>query len=147
MPELHALRSVISGRFKELRQEQQDVRRFADGLCTYAEMTEKTDTLCRIISSDGLSGNELRSAAAEWLFSGEPPSHKQERPDPVLFGKKLSALMELAGVSGSKLSRELNIDASYISRMRSGERMPNKKDQLISRMCSCLAMRIRDSHR
>ena len=139
--------SHLRGGSRNYDRSSRTVRRFADGLCTYAEMKEKTDTLCRMISSDGLSGNELRSAAVEWLFSGEPPSHKQERPDPVLFGKKLSALMELAGVSGSKLSRELNIDASYISRMRSGERMPNKKDQLISRMCSCLAMRIRDSRR
>lgn len=134
--------SHIKGGSRKYTKKSKTIMRFVEGICNYAELEGKREKLCSIVGYDKNEPAELKNKVLEWLFSYEENNEISENPDPVLFGKKLIVLMDIAGISGSKLSRELNIDASYVSRMRSGERMPQKKDRLMKKLCNCLAGRI-----
>jgi len=46
---------------------------------------------------------------------------------PMLFGDKLTRLMNLLDISNMKLAKALNLDASLISRIKNGKRVPKKK--------------------
>ena len=59
-----------------------------------------------------------------------------------MFGKKLDALMKLADVTNSRLSKALSIDASYISRFRRGERVPKAGSKLMFNISSALTSKL-----
>lgn len=59
------------------------------------------------------------------------------------FSEKLNGLMILTGISQSKLSKELSVDASLISRWRKGERNPINNQELILAIAHAFAQRIR----
>jgi len=49
----------------------------------------------------------------------------------LLFSEKLDLLMNLSGTSNSALARHINLDASYISRLRRGNRAPSKNENYL----------------
>jgi len=49
----------------------------------------------------------------------------------LLFSEKLDLLMNLSGTSNSALARHINLDASYISRLRRGDRAPSKNENYL----------------
>ena len=49
----------------------------------------------------------------------------------MLFSEKLDLLMNLSGTSNSALARHINLDASYVSRLRRGNRAPSKKENYL----------------
>ena len=55
---------------------------------------------------------------------------------PHAFAEKLDALMRAMDVSNVRLARYLNVDASLISRFRSGMRRPDAEGRIISNMCT-----------
>ncbi len=55
---------------------------------------------------------------------------------PHAFAEKLDALMRAMDVSNVRLARYLNVDASLISRFRSGVRRPDAEGRIISNICT-----------
>jgi hypothetical protein len=49
----------------------------------------------------------------------------------MMFNEKLDLLMNLSGTSNSVLARQVNLDASYISRLRRGDRAPSKNENYL----------------
>lgn len=49
----------------------------------------------------------------------------------MLFSEKLDLLMNLSSTSNSALARHINLDASYISRLRRGDRSPSKNENYL----------------
>lgn len=50
----------------------------------------------------------------------------------MTFSEKLDLLMRLSGTSNSALARYVNLDASYVSRLRHGMRTPSKNENYIA---------------
>ena len=96
------------------------VEKLLDGVLDYSENAGKTEVLDALISSRGYNRREdLRS----WLFSGNVQKEQENRL--AAFPDKLNAVIKIAGISNNKLARLTNIDASYVSRIRNGIRMPS----------------------
>lgn len=119
------------------------VRRFAEAVYSCAQDSDLTVQLCELIGCDETDKDEIVGRLVEWLFLGEDISGlpKNARNDPAAFGSKLDSVMLLTDMTNSRLARQTNIDASYISRMRSGKRMPKNNPELIGRICSVLTVR------
>lgn len=56
-----------------------------------------------------------------------------------MFSDRLNAIMNIADVSNSLLSRSVYLSPSYIERLRSGTRTLPKKHEYLSSICTCLA--------
>ena len=56
------------------------------------------------------------------------------------FYEKLDFLMDLTKTSNSVLSRHMSFDASYISRLRSGKRMPPRSEDINSLPLSAIIL-------
>ena len=95
------------------------IDRLLGGILLYAEKEQKNDLLDQLIRFQGGSRKE---ALRSWLFQDV------RQPDAVTtlsaFPDKLNALIHLANLSNARLARLTNIDPSYISRLRSGSRIP-----------------------
>lgn len=63
------------------------------------------------------------------------------------FGERFNAAMNIAGLSNARLGKLVNLDASYISRIRNGFRMPNSNSKTIDLICSSLISKIREQGR
>ena len=123
--------------------------RFVEAMIDFAENCGKCETLCSVISYEGeFSRSELHSYLLEWLY-GEPilPKLKEKHHDPEAkrcFGKKLDTLMDILEISNVKLSKAVNIDPSYLSRMRTGKCLPNERSKVLERICNVLISRVAD---
>ncbi|MBR6872921.1 MAG: helix-turn-helix transcriptional regulator [Ruminococcus sp.] len=120
------------------------VRRFAEAVCLCAEDKKITDTLCSVMGCRPGNREHIRDSVISWLYreEGTPLSLSDVTPDPVTFGEKLDRVMLMAGLTNSRLSRCTNVDPSYISRMRSGQRMPRSNPSLTEKMCTVITSRI-----
>ncbi|WP_028510723.1 helix-turn-helix transcriptional regulator [Ruminococcus sp. NK3A76] len=122
------------------------IRKFAEAICMAASDGKMTDTLRTIINANETPNEQLSDAVIEWLFDTQD-STMPAAPSGITaaqFGEKLSAAMSVAGLSNSKLSRLANIDPSYISRMRSGSRMPKNSPSLVHRLCGIIAEKAKE---
>ena len=99
------------------------INKLADGIIEYCTEYSKTEKLDKLISFEGGSRKE---ALIEWLFD----DYNKTENSQALFASKLGAVMKLCGVSIKALSAKLNIDVSYLSRIRSGKRTLNPNNEL-----------------
>ena len=122
------------------------VRRFADAVCACAEDKGLTGRLCSLTGCGSQERDELCGAVIEWMFSDDELSSMPDglQRDPAAFGTKLDRIMEIAEFSNSRLARQANVDPSYISRMRSGKRMPKNNPELVNRLCEVIAVRAQE---
>ncbi len=119
------------------------VKKFTEGVCSYCSDNGKLGELCAVIGAENDEQGQLSQLLRAWLFKdGGLPEEIQDNEISRLFGQKLCSLMKLAHISNSKLSKALSIDASYVSRMRSGARIPKKSTGMMVKLCSVLAERI-----
>jgi|GEM_PF-5377740 len=65
----------------------------------------------------------------------------------MLFSEKLSQLMKLTGISNKMLAAAIHVDASLISRWRTGDRAPNKGSEYFSQLAKYFASSITDYQR
>ena len=119
------------------------VKRFADAVCSCAADNGMTDQLCELTGCRSKDRAEMTGCIIDWLFSSEDISSLpvSARRDPAAFGAKLDSVMTLAEIANSRMARHSNVDASYISRLRNGKRMPKNNPELIDRLCSVIAVR------
>lgn len=119
------------------------VKRFAQAVYTCACDNDLTPQLCALIGCNSTGKDEAVGRLIEWLFESDDISSLPKNPgnDPAVFGRKLDSVMRLTEMTNSRLARLTNVDASYISRMRSGQRMPKNNPELIDRICTMLTFR------
>ncbi len=98
------------------------------------------DALCQALESLAVQAGlvsptrlEARAALSAALASPEP--------DDGALAENLNALMEALDVSSGEVARALNYDASYISRVRSGNRRPADRQAFADKLCAYLARR------
>ncbi len=63
------------------------------------------------------------------------------------FGEKFDAVMRLSDMSNVLFGRLVNMDASYISRFRSGTRSPRSNPKAVEDICDVLLRRLKDQGR
>ena len=118
------------------------------GIYLFADSKNCMDLLCRIIDiSPDTSAEEIRSALSDWLFGGEEKQPlRSGRPKKAAacrtFGERLDAAMSLAELSNIRLSQLINVDASLISRYRTGVRTPRANPDMTSNLANVLWNRI-----
>ncbi|MEA4833148.1 MAG: helix-turn-helix transcriptional regulator [Oscillospiraceae bacterium] len=131
------------------------VRKFIEGVYTYADNRNALPLLCSVFGENPLeSSQQIKTALYDWLFSDCICSKTTEKEKVVLFrpapfrffGDKLNAVMNMLGLSNIRLSRAVNIDPSHISRFRNGVRTPKSNMRLINFICDYLLERIKEQH-
>ncbi|MDD3852747.1 MAG: transcriptional regulator [Syntrophomonadaceae bacterium] len=65
----------------------------------------------------------------------------------MCFYEKLDILMNLTKTSNSLLARHMSFDPSYISRLRSGKRLPPRNEDVVKKMAEYFACRCDDGYR
>lgn len=107
------------------------------GLLECAKQTDKTDALCALTGADPKSDDaSIIAALRSYLYEGmtdnpKKQRKKRKRAQTKSFGEKLNKVVTLAGISNARLARILNVDASLISRYRSGVRMPRMNSDVM----------------
>ncbi len=90
------------------------VEKLIDGIILYCDGENKTEALERLVNAEG---GELKEALRKWLFP------REIAVDTSSFPARLNAVMTLTVTTNRELSKKINLDASYISRIRSGSRI------------------------
>lgn len=132
------------------RQNGKSARRIVEALYAYADDKGKTDVLLQTVPcEDASSGENIRAAMMRWLFApakeaatNKAPSGKKQTYR--AFGQKLNEVMTLTGLSNARLGKLLHVDASYISRFRSGLRSPAANQSLADSLCENLLEQVRE---
>ncbi|MCR5122235.1 MAG: hypothetical protein K6B74_07430 [Ruminococcus sp.] len=145
--------SVVSRLKTGARQPDKDSRtvsKLVRGAYLCSEDKGRLDALCRAVgcAEGDRDIKTVCTALTDWLFDGREvdsfaaDSGSAGAEDGSLFGKKLGTLMELAELSNSRLSKAVNVDPSYISRLRVGGRQIKRSNKLPKRICDILAARL-----
>ena len=118
------------------------------GIYLFADSNNSLPVLCEITGQPlSASAEEKMAGLSDWLFGGEEKqSPRPERPKKAAacrtFGERLDAAMSLAELSNIRLSQLINVDASLISRYRTGVRTPRANPEMTSRLANVLWNRI-----
>lgn len=64
-----------------------------------------------------------------------------KKPDPKILGSKLNQLISALEINRAELSRALNYDPSYLSRICSGQRTPANTDRFTLEVCRFITRR------
>lgn len=117
-----------------------------EAICSFADKHGKTDEMRSVIGCESsATAAQVRERLALWLFESTAWNNNVHPNGTAMyreFGQRLSILMKLTGLSNSRLSQLLSIDASYISRFRNGSRYPRSNTKIKSGICAALLERI-----
>lgn len=135
------------------------IQRLVDGIYIYASDNDRLDELCTMTGMPaGTPEDEIKLTMLKWLYEGEhsvrepirlrnnASSSKKKQPVST-FGMRLTEAMRLADISNISLSRMLSVDASLISRYRTGLCMPRSDSGSVDRISNILFRRIRKNGR
>ncbi len=123
------------------------------GLAKTAEEHGSLDQLCALLKIDAI--NDIESITDQLLLWFETPDLKKERmsknEDPQAkstrrikaFSEKLNALMVAFDISNIKLAQVMHIDASLVSRFRTGMRVPTASSWFPEQFCQWLVKKIK----
>lgn len=130
------------------------------GLVLIAENGKKTDVLINICNLPAdLTKSSLYEALYQWLSADNSMlrperQHNKRNEEKKLrhkkntqlkaFSEKLDILMNAFHVSNTRLARYLNVDASLISRYRTGMRTLSAENQLITHICTYFSTRAKE---
>lgn len=119
--------------------------KLVQGIGQLARDQGKRALLVSVIDQDEAA--DFEQGLADWLLEGEATSRNQVPSTGTAgpfyhFGEKLDAVMGLVEMTNVKLSQKLNVDASLISRFRSGARSPKSNSALAGRLCHLLYGRV-----
>ena len=125
------------------------LKRLAKELLQAADEKKKLEVLFSLIGAERSAGEkENRAKLMTWLLRDEEEaderSSRQDAEITRIFGERLSALMELCGLSNVRLGRSLNIDPSYVSRFRNGMRYPGANPKLMDDLTALFLERLTD---
>ena len=136
------------------------IKKLVRGIYLYADDNNRLDTLCALIGvSAGSSRGTICQALHLYLYPGtgeddsrrgkKTVSRKKNSPDPssakkhsasvaASFSHRLNKVMALTGYTNSVLSQLISVDASLISRYRSGTRSPRSNPEIALRLSEAL---------
>ncbi len=138
------------------------IQRLIQGLYIFCENNGSLDNLCSLVGTEtGVSRETICSAISRWLYEGEEISQLKSMPATAAggqtprknsirtiyrnsllsFGERLDAVMEIDELSNVRLSQLINVDASLISRYRSGVRIPQSNSDMAWRLSRSLLSR------
>lgn len=126
------------------------VQRLTDGVLRYAEAEELLDVLARLCGADVRQPESPAAALTAWLFGERPYTLPEAVPPKRIrerdaqrrrFGSRLDRVMRLLELSNVRLAGQINVDASLISRCRSGLCSPTEgiRDRLSERLVALAA--------
>lgn len=95
--------------------------------------------IVRIAEEKGLSKFTIQTVTASFL-----PYVKSKSPHIEKLQKNLNTLLTILPVNISELAKYLNYDASYISRIRNGQRQPANHQQFVSGVSHFIARRYQE---
>ena len=128
-------------------------RRLVGGIYSYAAGNGGLPALCDLIGCEPDAQEAyLRRRLADWLYEGvdtlsaKPQKAKKLTPY-AQMGGRLNAVMKLAELSNVRFGRLLNLDASYISRFRNGQRSPESNPQMVDDICAVLLKRLTEQNK
>lgn len=115
------------------------------GICRYTEEAAKLSTLRTFLSAH--ADEPLSDALTYYLLQQNHTENTSEkrRNDQTLvsaFGSRLDSIMTLLDISNIRLSHLINVDASLISRYRTGARYPKENAAIRSSLSQILYERI-----
>lgn len=121
------------------------VQRLVRALYEYADETNAVPELCAAVGCEPDGHDTVVAALTEYLCEGvESRRRTRRRGSPAFrsFGEKLSGSMELGEFTNIRLAKALSLDASTISRFRSGLRTPRSNMRLVNTLCALIYDRI-----
>ncbi len=137
---------IFSGK-RDFRENGIGAEHFLQALAEYAEKNGKTAELCALC---GLQEESFSSKGLYAWLCGEGsvglPAFTEDSHANIerkYFGERFNLLMSELGMSNVKLSRLLSVDASLISRFRTGKRSPQKNEQFVHYLCEVLLENMR----
>ena len=123
-------------------------QKLINALFKYADENGRIEALAKEVGVEAPDNAELIKRAVEsYLYEeySEPEKSRRvyDRKQVYrMFGEKLDALMTIADLSNIRLSRLVSVDASLISRYRTGIRTSQSNKQLTEKICSVIFERI-----
>lgn len=138
---------------RKLSENSVSIHKLAKGILGTAKEKDKMTELCSFMQSAAgiylsseMSDEEIEIALEQYLAE-DKTSKQADRSFNSMeeengFGERLDACMTLAMITNVRLSRALNVDASLISRYRSGSRSPRSNPQIMRDMGVLLFERI-----
>ena len=110
--------------------------KYADAIILLSEKNGSLETLKALVNErdEALLKDKLLS----WLYNDT----EGKNTDAVLLRRKLSLLMTRLKISNVSLARDMNVDPSVVSRMKSGERGASLRSDLVLSAAHSIAMRI-----
>ena len=115
------------------------------GICRYSEATARLSTLRTFLSAN--ADEPLSDALTFYLLhqnttENPPEKRKNDQTLASAFGSRLDSIMTLLDISNIRLSHLINVDASLISRYRTGARYPKENAAIRSSLSQILYERI-----
>lgn len=113
------------------------------------KVTEETEQRCLLYDLIGYTADEDETRLQEKLYAFLIENEETSPNDKAMtqrrrigqekaFGERLDACMNLVKMSNVRLSKILNVDASLISRYRTGSRTPRSNPQIMRKMGAVL---------
>ncbi|MCR5323672.1 MAG: helix-turn-helix domain-containing protein [Lachnospiraceae bacterium] len=114
--------------------------RISEGIYKLYNDRNELDLLKKTVGTNDLDPSEFLH---DWLFDregkiGQSITEDIQSSTSTPFNKRFELAMQLAGMSNIKLSKLVNVDASLISRYRSGGRTPRSNSDIIVRIGEAL---------
>ena len=109
--------------------ESRTVEKLINGIIDCCESKGRLNELDEMISSDKAN---RRETLLLFLFKDYQSPNPQTLSS---FPGKLRAIMKLCGISNSALAKRINVDSSYISRIKNGSRAPKAGSELYEAIC------------
>ena len=128
----------------------------AKGIYGYADYENMLSVLCELCETEDSQAETLLPAIIAWLYDTrkfEPPravvpkSKRTQGLQRQSFGEKLDRVMTLLALSNVQLAAPLNIDASLVSRYRSGTHSPYGNVRIMGRLSDFLFARAQKQER
>lgn len=104
--------------------------RYRNGERTPAVGSDALDSLAEGISSLARETGVSELSDKQMVLNSLAVSLKKREVKPSSFGYQLGMLMEVLAIPNVEMARAVNIDPSYLSRIRNGRRLPASPEQL-----------------
>ncbi len=126
------------------------ISRLVRGIYRYADYENMISLLCGLCGTEDTREDILLPALISWLYGTHDyeipeqvtPKSKQEQLDRLhYFSDRLDQVMTLLDYSNSRLAADLNVDASLISRYRSGIYHPNRNIEIKNHLSELILAR------
>ena len=137
-------------------QSSRSVLRLAQGVYGYADYENLLEVLRQLCNGEGTKPETLIPSIIGWLYQEQdytlphtitPKSKRREENRRHSFGVRLDQVMTLLELSNGQLAATLNVDASLVSRYRSGIYHPNRNAGMKVRLSELLLQRAEKQER